>query len=180
VNNTTGSGTGTGTVTVNNSGTILGGTGAISGNVAVNAGAILRGGTGAAATGPPTLEGTVTMNASSIIQLALGADGAHSSLASTGGGWSFQSNQMFNFIDLGAQTGVYDNIITGLASDPGSEGSWQITNGDLTGTFIYDGFGNIDLNLSAVPERSTWIAGGMALIALGFSQLRRFRKTGKL
>jgi hypothetical protein len=40
----------------------------------------------------------------------------------------------------------------------------------LTGTFIYDGFGNIDLNLSAVPEPSTWIAGGLALIAIGYGQ----------
>jgi hypothetical protein len=37
-----------------------------------------------------------------LFNFALGAAGAHSTLASTGGGWSFQSNQMFNFIDLGA------------------------------------------------------------------------------
>ena len=31
--------------------------------------------------------------------------------------WSFQSNQIFTFIDLGATIGTYNNIITGLASD---------------------------------------------------------------
>jgi autotransporter-associated beta strand protein len=177
VNNTTGSGTGTGAVTVSNSGTTLGGTGTINGTVTINSGAMILGGTGAAASGALTLANNLTLNSGSIIELALGAAGAHSTLARTGGTWSFQPNQAFTFIDLGATIGTYNNIITGLASDPGT-GSWTITNSGFAGTFTFDG-ANIDLTLGAVPEPSTWIGGALALAALGYTQRRRFVRLRK-
>jgi autotransporter-associated beta strand protein len=177
-NNATGSATSTGAVTVNNSGTVLGGTGTISGAVTVNANAKVQGGNGTTGT-TLTLAGGLTLADNSIIQLALGPGGgtAHSTLARTGSGtWIFDSNQAFTFIDQGATTGTtYQNIITGIA-DPPSEGSWTITNSGWAGTFVYDGLGNIDLTLSAVPEPSTWIGGALAFGILGWSQRRRFAR----
>ena len=122
----------TGAVTVDgslfdNENTVLGGTGTVGGAVTVNFGAIL-GGTGTTASGTLTVHNSLTLRPDSIIELALGPAGAHSTLARTAGTWSFQPAQMFAFIDLGATPGTYDNIITGLASDPGTEGGWIITN----------------------------------------------------
>jgi hypothetical protein len=169
-------------VAVNNSGTVLGGTGRIEGAVTVNSGATLRGGTGDAASGALTLANTVNTSAG-IIQLALGAAGAHSSLASTNGTWSFGENQQFNFINLGAEATTYSGIITGLSADPGTTGSWVITNEGWAGTFSYNpgafegsGFGSIDVTFSAVPEPSTWAAGCLTVAALGFSRRKSLAK----
>ncbi|MGH8100085.1 MAG: autotransporter-associated beta strand repeat-containing protein [Chthoniobacterales bacterium] len=172
VNGSTASGS---AVSVNNSGTTLGGTGTINGNVTVGNGAILLGGTGNAASGTLTLANSLTLNSGSIIELALGASGAHSTLARTGSSaWTFSSGQAFSFINLGAQPGIYDNIITGLASNPGGESSWTITNAGWIGSFTWDGMGNIDLNVVAVPEPATWFAGFLALAALGYHERRRW------
>src|SRR5262249_36370084 len=141
----------TGAISVNNSGTTLGGTGTIGGAVTVASGANLLGGTGATASGTLTLANNLTMNSGSIIELALGAAGAHSTIARTGGTWTFALNQAFNFIDRGVQVGTYDNIITGLASNPLPGSSWTIQNGGWSGTFAWDG-ANIDLTITAVPE----------------------------
>jgi hypothetical protein len=155
----------------------LGGTGTIGGAVTVNSGANLLGGTGSAASGTLTLANNLTLNSGSIIELALGASGVHSTLARTGGTWTFGATQAFTFLDLGATTGTYDNIITGLAADPGA-GSWTINNGGWTGTFTYDG-ANIDLNVASVPEPATYVAGILTLATLAFSQRRRFAKSRK-
>jgi fibronectin-binding autotransporter adhesin len=164
----------TGNVSVNNSGTTLGGTGTIGGPVTVGSGAKLLGGTGSAASGTLTLGGGLTLSSGSIIELALGASGAHSTLARTGiSGWIFAGNQAFTFINLGAQPGNYYNIITGLASDPNSEANWTITNAGWIGSFSY-GSGDISLTVTAVPEPATWIAGAFALGAVGWTQRRRF------
>jgi autotransporter-associated beta strand protein len=174
VNNSTGSGTGSGAVTVNNSGTMLGGTGSISGSVTINANAKLQGGVGTTGT-TLTLAGTLTLADNSIVQLALGPGLTHSTLARSGTNtWTFDSNQAFTFLNLGATTGTYQNIITNIANPP-SEELWTITNPGFIGTFVFDG-ANIDLNLTAVPEPSTWIAGALTLGALGWAQLRRFSR----
>ena len=168
----------TGAVSVNNSGTTLGGTGTIGGAVTVGSGAGLLGGTGNSASGTLTLANSLTLNSGSIIELALGASGAHSTLARTGSGtWTFAVNQAFTFINLGMQLGTYDNIITGLASDPGGENGWTITTGGWTGTFAYDGSGNIDFTLTAVPEPATWITGALALATLFWQQRGRVSRT---
>lgn len=162
----------TGAVSVNNAGTVLGGTGTIGGAVTVGSNAIILGGTGAAASGSLTLASTVDTSAG-IIELALGAAGTHSTLAQTGGGaWTFGATQSFAFVDLGGTTGTYDNIITGLAGDPGTEGAWTIITAGMSGTFSFDGT-NIDLNLTAIPEPSTWIGGSLALATLLLTQRRR-------
>jgi len=177
VNGSTASGS---AVSVTNSGSTLGGTGTINGTVAVNSGAYILGGTGAVASGTLTLNNSLTLNSGSIIELAFGGSFAHSTLARTGSGtWTFQSNQAFNFIDLGATTGFYNNIITGLAANPGSEGSWTIMNAGWTGTFSYDGTGDIDLTVTSVPEPSTWVGGALAFAALVFTQRRRFVRSRK-
>jgi autotransporter-associated beta strand protein len=165
-------------VTVSNSGTILGGTGTISGTVGIGSGAAILGGTGTTASGILTVANNLTLNSGSIIELALGASGAHSTLARTGGAWSFQTAQQFAFIDLGATTGTYSNIITGLASNPGTS-SWTILNAGMTGTFTYSG-GNINLTLTAVPEPRTWIGGALAVVAIGCTQRKRFARLLKV
>ncbi len=157
VTNTTGSGTGTGAVTAN--GGILSGTGTINGPVTINSGAALLAGKGTTASGTLTLTNNLTLNANSTIQLVLGASGAHSTLARGGGTWTFASNQSFTLVNGGAQPGVYNNVISGLAADPGTEGSWTITNPGFTGTFTYDGAGGIDLNLTTVHPQ---IAGALS------------------
>jgi autotransporter-associated beta strand protein len=145
---------GYGAVTVN-SGSVLGGTGVVTGNfsptsVNVRTGAALLGGNATTADSFLNLRADLSFDAGSIIELTLGAFGAHSSLArSNGGTWGFAANQAFTFLDLGAAPGFYDNIITGLSSDPGTESSWTITNAGFVGTFTYDGAGGIDLNLNA-------------------------------
>jgi len=161
-------------VSVNNSGTTLGGTGTINGTVTVGSGANLLGGTGSAASGTLTLANNLTLSSGSIIELALGASGAHSTITRSGSGsWTFATNQAFTFINLGAQPGNYTNIITGLGSDPGESG-WAITNTGWIGNFTYSS-GDISLNVIAVPEPSTWIAGALALGALLLHQRRRWR-----
>jgi autotransporter-associated beta strand protein len=166
-------------VTVSNSGTVLGGTGTINGTVTINSGAHLLGGSGSTASGSLTLNNNLTLNSGSIITLALGGSFAHSTLVRTGSGtWSFQSNQAFNFIDLGATTGTYDNIITGLASNPGT-GSWTIQNSGWVGTFAWDG-ANIDLTLTTVPEPETWLSGVLGLVGIGLMQRRRLLRKAAL
>ena len=164
-------------VTVNNSGSVLEGTGTINGSVSIaSSGAILEAGTGS--TGQTlTMKGAVTMGSGSIIELALGASSAHSTLAiGAGGSISFQSLQKFNIIDLGVTAGsTYNGLITGIGSDPGTESGWTITNQSWAYNFSYDAAngGEIDLSVSAVPEPSTYLAGALALAALTFNQRRR-------
>lgn len=167
----------TGAVTVNNSGSVLGGTGTVGGAVSLGSNAILRGGAGSLPSGSLTLNSTVN-TASGIVQLALGSSGAHSSLASNGSGWIFGTGQKFNFIDLGATAGTtYDNIISGLSGAPNTSPSgWTVTDPGWSGSFVYDGSGNIDFTLTAVPEPSTWVAAALAFGAVGWSQRRRLRE----
>lgn len=173
VNNGSGSGTGTGSVTVTNAGSVLAGTGMITGPVTVGNGATLRGGDGSAPSGTLSLAGAVTMNSGSIIELALGAMLAHSTIASTGG-MSFADTQAFHFLDLGAISGMYDNIITGVANPGAALDSWMITNDGWAGMFSWEN-GNIDLNVTPVPEPGTWAAGFLTVAVLFYSQRRRLR-----
>jgi autotransporter-associated beta strand protein len=150
VKNATGSGTGTSAVVVN-SGSALGGTGTITGSITVNSGAILSAGDPATASGS-LKTANLTLSSNTIIEIGVGASGVHSSLSRTGGTWSFASNQAFTLINSGAEPGVYDNVITGLASDPGTTGSWTIMTPGFSGAFTYDGAGNIDLTLTTAPS----------------------------
>ena len=163
----------TGTTTVNGSGTVLGGSGTIGGSVSMaSSGAILEGGTGS--TGQTlTIKGSLTQVSGSIIELALGPAFAHSTLALTNAGSSsFYSTQKFTFIDLGAPIGTYQDIVTGVTSNPGSLSGWTITNPEFQGSFSWDG-ANIDLTLTQVPEPGTWCAAALAFGAVLLSQKRR-------
>ena len=162
-------------VTVSNSGTVLGGTGTINGTVTVNSGAILQGGAGS--TGQTlTLKGAVTMSTGSVIQLALGPSLTHSTIAiSSPGTLSFATNQDFRFIDLGATTGTYLGLITGVPNPGTALNSWVIDNAGFTGTFSWDSTngGEIDLTLTKVPEPGTWGAAALGAFVIGYTQRRR-------
>jgi autotransporter-associated beta strand protein len=153
INNVSGSGTGSGQVMVN--GGALGGTGSVGGVVMVHPAGSLLAGDGTTASGTLNIGGSMLLDPGSVVRLALGPGGTHSTLHRGGGSWSFAPNQAFTFINLGAQPGVYQDIITGLAMDPGGEASWIITNPGLNGQFIYDGAGHIDLNITAAPPPLT-------------------------
>ena len=116
--------------------------------------------------------GALTLASTSIIELALGSGGTHTSIDFTGGSVSFDPTQTFTFIN--AQNGTYDNILVGVGADPGSETNWVVTNPGFTSMFTWDG-ANIDLTLTAVPEPSTWVAGFLTLGVLAYSQRRRLR-----
>ena len=170
INGSTASGS---AVTVNNTGT-LGGTGTVGGTVTVNSGGTIRGGSGAVASGSLTVSNTLTLNSNSVIQLALGPSGTHSTLA-LGGSVSFQVTQQFNFIDLGAQTTSYSGIITGVTT-PVVTGGWTIDNTGWSGVFTYNiGTQSIDLTLTAIPEPGTWFGAALALSILLYTQRRRMR-----
>ncbi len=160
VDNSSGSGTGNSGVLVTSNG-VLGGTGLVGGSVNITGtgpllGSALLGGDGTAASGTLTLANNVTLSGPSgdgIVKIALGPSGAHSTLTRVGAGtWTFAGSQAFTFVDLGAQPGIYHNIITGLAADPGGEASWTITNTGFAGSFSFNAAGGIDLNLTAVQH----------------------------
>ena len=180
VNNVAGSGTGTGPVTVSNTGSILGGTGAVTGAVTIGSGAFVQAGSGSAG-GSLTLSGALSLSSNSLIQLALGPNGAHSTLARTGSGsWMFATGQTFSFLNLGATQGTYQDVITGLSAAPNTNPSnWTISNPGWHGMFVYDGAGHIDFVLDAIastPEPGTWVAGALALGALAWRQARKVRR----
>ncbi len=172
VSNTSNSATSTGAVTVS-SGATLGGTGSVSGATSVT-GSLMAGDGLTSAAGTLTLGGDLSMLSTSTLVFELGGSFAHSILARTGSGtWSFDSIQQVRFVDFGAATGTYSGLITGLAGDPGSLASWTISNAGWAGTFSYNS-GSVDLNLTAVPEPSTFamLLGGLGALAL----LRRRRR----
>ena len=115
------------------------------------------------------------MGTGSILQLALGASGTHSTLAiSSPGSLTFATNQDFKFI-ASPTIGTYTGLITGVPNPGAALNSWVIDNSGYAGTFSWDGAngGEIDLNMTAVPEPSTWIIGALALAALIYHQRRR-------
>ncbi len=170
----TAKGTGSfGTVNVTD-GAGLGGTGSAAGGVLVSSGGTLLGGDGTTATGALTLGDALTLTSGATLQLALGSGGAHSSLARTGSGaWSFPSHLSFAVLDFGAQPGRYDNLITGLSADPGTENTWVFTDSRFQGSFTFDG-ANIDLNVVAVPESATWLGGALVVATWCWRRRRQF------
>lgn len=179
-----------GNVNVSGGGTLLGGIGTTGGKVTIGgggtagSGSVILGGDGTSASGTFTVAnnsaGAITLSSGSVIELALGASGTHSTLALVGTGTiSFASNQVFTFLDFGAETGAYLGIVSGvggIANAPITTG-WSISNPGWTGAFVYDvGTDSIDLTLAAVPEPSTWVGAALALLAVGYTQRKRFVK----
>ncbi len=161
------------TATVSNSGSTLGGTGTI-GPATVNSGAILQGGDGVSSTGALTSAGNISLANGSEIKLTLGVVGAHSTLARTGGIWSFDNAQTF-VLNSGAAAGTYQDIITGLTgSEAGlaSISSWTVLNPEYAGsTFTFDG-SNVDLVLVPEPTPAAALIAGFASL-LGLQRFRR-------
>lgn len=167
--NTSGSGTGAGAVLVGSAGKIGG-----SGRIETTAGLTLEGTliAGLTATDTFRLKGNTTFVEGSRIQLTLGPDGAASSLTREGGNWSFSATQSVEFVFLpGAAAGLYSDLITGLAADPGVA-SWTVANAGWNGQFQWSG-GNVSVLLTAIPEPSTlWLAG----LAVGIGLLLHRRR----
>ena len=169
---------GAGPVTVN--GGTIGGTGSISGAITVGSGATVQGGLityNGAANGTLTLASPLTLNTRSIVQLAIGSNLGHGTLATSG--VTFDQNQAFSIFETATTTtGTYANIITGLTSDPGTESTWTATGnyGGFVGSFAYDAAGNgIDLIVTTVPEPATVLGGVLLIAAAGWSQRCRLR-----
>lgn len=169
-----GTSSGTGTSPISVTGGTLGGSGNIGGTVSVSNNGTLLGGTGSTGT-TLTTSNDLTLAAGSTIGLTLGASGAHSTLARSGGTWTFDAAQQFTLSGSPA-VGTYDNVISGLAADPLSESSWTVTNNGYIASFTYDGdtgAGNIDLVITAVPEPATVLAGLLLVGTLGWHQRRQ-------
>jgi hypothetical protein len=118
----------------------------------------------------------LTFSDGATVTLSLGAAGAHSTLARTGGTWAFDAtSQAFTFDDLGAATGSYAGIFTGLAgTETGLSdiANWSITNSGWTGVFSYNGGTNsVDFNLTAIPEPSA-----VLLVAFGLASMVALRR----
>ena len=191
MSNTSDSGTGTGNVTVNGSGTTLGGTGAISGTVTLGnttPGAILNAGpsgadgtsasVGTLHSGALTLAGANTFHVDAFgtattqwDQVVVGGTGVATlgttsslQLAIATAGLNFTAGTTYILIDATTISGSFSNA---------TEGSVVSVNG-YNFTAHYDaGGGNFDL--IAIPEPSTWLAGALALGALGLMQRRCVR-----
>jgi autotransporter-associated beta strand protein len=195
INNTTGSGTGGGDVTVA-SGAILGGTGAISG--AVNITGFLSPGPSIETLGTGTLSfatgSTLVHELNSSVATSAGSD----LLKVTGGlnlvGTVNLTLSDFALTDVAFTPGTVFSLInytgswnTGLFTIDGNEladeevftsglNTWKISYNDEVGglnfTGEYAGGADSFVNLTAVPEPSTALLGGLGLIAL----LRRRRR----
>ena len=173
VNNTLGSGTGNASISVGANGT-LGGTGSVNASAAsqtITIDGALMGGDGSATTGTTfTVDAAsgITLANDSIIKLTLGVGGAHTSIDFTGSAVTFDNNQLFTLNNV--QAGTYDNILVGTGNVSGIVGSWLVSNAGFTGTFSYDGT-NVDMTV--VPEPSTWVLLAASLTALTIYCRRR-------
>ena len=166
----------TGAVSVNNTGTTLGGTGNIGGATTVNAGANITGAT----------DGTI----GSLTLASLTFNGASGNLANfivDLVGATSDTLNITGLLDLG---GTFDALVFNGSPD-GTSTYLLASFGSLNGTFntapsfagyqyIY-GLTTLELSpLTPVPEPSTWVAGALALLAVGYTQRRRFARKAAL
>jgi autotransporter-associated beta strand protein len=179
-NNATAS-TGSGAVVVNNSGT-LSGTGKITGSVTLNNSAVINAGT-VGTVNTTFATGALTMKDTSILSVDMTSTTADKinvtgGISLVGGTVMLQLNipngtvfaagtqfTLLNNITAGAISGTFSNAPTGTDLINGYYWTASYTGGD----------GN-DFVLTAVPEPSTWVAGALALAAVGYTQRRRFAR----
>lgn len=174
-NNTAGSATGSGFVIVNGTGT-LGGTGSInagSNNININATGTITGATNGTV-------GALTLTAANLV--FNGTDG--SNLATYAVDISGSTSDLLALTGVFDLSGAFDQITFNGATD----GSTYVlaTYTSITGTFdvsmptmpagYFLNYGANQLELTPVPEPSTWVAGALVLAALGGSQRRRLRR----
>jgi fibronectin-binding autotransporter adhesin len=191
VNNTTGSGTGTGNITVTGSGTTLGGSGTMTGAVSVASGNNLAPGASGVGSTAILKTGALTLSSGSNFQIDLNGlmvGTGYDQLGVTGGASIAGSHLLvtigttFIQANVGSQFDILSNITAGAISGQFqglSEGAtFQVGADDFTITYLGnagDGTNGNDivLTLTAVPEPSTWVAGGLAFAALLYTQRRR-------
>jgi hypothetical protein len=131
----------------------LGGNGVITGPVSIAFGGTLLAGDASGPSGGLTLSNDLNMAGD--IAIVLGPSGTHSTLHRAGGTWTLLQNQRIRVVNAGAEVGVYHGIITGLSSNPLVNGSWSFDDFGFSGSFSYDGAGNVDVNLLAAPAPPT-------------------------
>lgn len=185
VTNTTGSATGTSNITVNNSGT-LGGTGTVSGAVDVKSGGTLSPGTspGTLTTGAVTLENgstfLVDLTASSGNDVLVAPSVTLGSLVT---GPSLSLN-ITGSLTTGQQFFIVNNTGASAVSGVFAQGA-TITSGQYVFSIDYladfgsqsaVGGNDIMLQVTAIPETSTWIGAALALGAIGATQRGRVAK----
>jgi autotransporter-associated beta strand protein len=181
VNNASGSGTGSGAVTVNNSGT-LAGSGFInagSNDVSINGGGSVAPGSAANTIGALTLTAANVTFGDSLVSAANPAvfvvdiSGASVDLLSITGILNLVNmNDKIQFnvgqpLTLPSYTlATYTNF-TGIFNDFSTVPSGY--------ALVYN-LNELDLVATPVPEPSTWIGAALALLAVGYTQRRRFAK----
>lgn len=193
-NNTTGSATGTGQVTVNTGGT-LAGTGGLTGQVNINAGGTLAPGasveslnTGAVAIASG---GTLAYELDSSAVLASAAD-----LVNASGGLTLAPGALLSVVDLAATstaldlgtkftvvryTGSWDGGtfagLSNLATITVGANTFEIRYDDTVAGANFGGgtAGGTYLTLTAVPEASAFLFGGLGCCAAGLAAWRRRR-----
>jgi hypothetical protein len=168
-------------VTVNNSGTLLAGMGTI-GATTVNANAAIGPGMNPGAVGT-IASGNLTLASTSIFQVDIAQPTSFDQLVVSGSvnvtgatlslsllsGQSFTAGQRLTLI-------VNDNgdAISGTFAGLPQGGIITATGYSFTADYL-GGSGN-DFDLVAVPEPSTYLAGSLAVLALGVSQRRPFTR----
>lgn len=187
VNNSSGSATGGGAVTVNNNGTTLGGNGIITGPVTVNAGANLSPGNSAGTLTTGAL--TLASNSNFVLDLVNTTRGTGYDQLFVNGTVSIGGSNLV--LNIGGPLSIGDKffVLLNNGSDVNSGTFSQglvMTSGDYAFAINYadsatgfggdGGFNDISLTVTAVPEPSTWAAGSLALLVLGFTQRRRLRR----
>ncbi len=176
VNNPTGSGTGSGAVTVGNGTTLngrLGGTGTIAGATTVNAGSAITGGT-FGTVGILTLTSTLNLNGTYAADLGTmsTSDRLVLSAPGTGGILAFGSTASLTF------NGTPDGSTYILATYSGDTNFSSLLTNTTT---VPAGYSLVDtgtmLELTPVPEPSTWVSAILGALALvGTSLFRRSRR----
>jgi hypothetical protein len=170
-------------VTVTGSGTTLGGIGTISGSVNVGAGAILNpgpaGAAGTAAAVGTLHTGALTLQSTSISNFDVANSTTYDKLISSAAlnlagtlnvtvasGQTFNAGDRLNLFTGTSETGTF----TGIADN-----QLVFYNGyAFTADYTTTGF-----DLVAVPEPSTWVAAGLSVLVIAYSQRRRFARAIK-
>ena len=170
----TGSTAGGSAVTVNNSGTILGGTGTVAGTVSVGNGATISAGNSVQSLVGKLTTGALTLATGSTFNALLASSTSFSTLSASGttalGGAAFS-------ISTTPGAAFTNGQVLELITSPVS--------GNFTNTtFTAGGYnfaadyatnsGFFDVDITAVPEPATWLAGFLLLGTLGVSQRRKF------
>jgi fibronectin-binding autotransporter adhesin len=170
----------TGAVSVNNSGT-LGGIGTVGGAVTVSMGATINPGQ----SGPPgsaavvgTLHtGALTLQSGSFSIFDVSGTTNYDRIISGGtltlggtldlniaSGVTFTSGQTLTLLSGTSQTGTFSNIVDDM--------TYTFDGYEFVANYTGSGF-----TLTPVPEPSTWAAAALALIAVGWTQRSRFRRS---